>query len=279
MAKNQRGLGRGLDALLPSISDIDEGVMDVPIEKVSARKGQPRHSFGEESLAELSDSIKEHGILQPLLLRPKGDKYEIVAGERRWRAANMAGLTKVPAIVKEMDDLQATEVALIENIQRDDLTIIEEAAAYRNLIDQFGYTQESLANRVGKSRSHITNCLRILTLPQQVVEMVEKGVITGGHARALLSLGEEKDIIKAAQEVAAGKLSVRQTEAKVKNKPHKPGKNNNNEIRETERQLEEKYGTRVRIMERGGRGKIEITYFSREELERILELMDLKEGI
>lgn len=275
MAKSQRGLGRGLDALLPSITDVEEGVTEIYLDQVTARKDQPRRNFNEESLQELKNSIKEHGVLQPVLLRPVGDKYEIVAGERRWRAARLAGLTKIPAIIKEMDDLQAAEVALIENIQRDDLSVIEEANGYKNLIDRFGYTQESLANRVGKSRSYIANCLRILGLPAQVVEMVEKGIITGGHARALLSLSGEKDIIKAAQEVAAGKLSVRQTEEKVRAKPRKVNAVKLNELKEIENRLEQMYGTRAEIIDRGKGGKIELIFYNREDLNRILELMGL----
>jgi ParB family chromosome partitioning protein len=275
VAKNQRGLGRGLDALLPSATDAEEGIIEIDIDQVVPRKDQPRRKFSEESLQELTMSIMEHGVLQPVLVRPQGDKYEIVAGERRWRAASRAELEKIPAIVKEMNDLQAAEVALIENIQRDDLTIIEEATGYKNLIERFGYTQESLANRVGKSRSHITNCLRILTLPEKVVEMVEEGVISGGHARALLSLGGERDIIRAAEEVAAGKLSVRQTEQRVRNKTEKVVVKKNSEIKEMEQRLEEKYGTRAEIVKKGNGGKIELMFYSRDDLERILEIMEL----
>lgn len=275
MAKSQRGLGRGLDALLPSSLDINEGIVEISIERVMPRKDQPRRNFSEESLQELTISIEEHGVLQPILVRPADDRYEIVAGERRWRAANRAGLKKIPAIVKEMDDLQAAEVALIENIQRDDLTIIEEATGYKNLIERFGYTQESLAGRVGKSRSHIANCLRILTLPDKVVEMVEQGVITGGHARALLSLGGEKDIIKAAQEVAAGKLSVRQTEQKVRTRPGKPINIKNKEVSEMEHRLEEFYATKAAIISQGKGGKIELNFYSRDDLDRILGIMGI----
>lgn len=273
MAKSQRGLGRGLDALLPSSGDVDEGIVEIPLEEIIPRKDQPRRSFSEESLEELATSIKEHGVLQPVLLRPLGSKYEIVAGERRWRAANRAGLGKIPALIKEMDDLKAAEVALIENIQRDDLTVIEEAAGYKHLIERFGYTQESLAARVGKSRSHIANCLRLLSLPEPVLKMVEKGVITGGHARALLAAGGESDIIKAAQEVAAGKLSVRQTEHKVR---RKAGKSKDQEIKEIEKRMEELYATKVAITGQGKGGKIELSFYSRDDLDRIMTIMGIK---
>lgn len=275
MVKKPRGLGRGLDALLPSNIDVDEGRTEIEIDRIRARKEQPRRNFDEESLQELAESIKEHGVLQPVLLRPAGEEYELVAGERRWRAAQMAGLTQMPAVIKDMDDTQAAEIALIENIQRDDLTVIEEALGYKNLIDRYGYTQESLAGRVGKSRSHIANCLRLLMLPAEVLHMVEQGQISGGHARALLALPGEKEIKRAAQEVAAGKLSVRDTEARVRNKKKPVPAKKSVELKDMEQRIEEIYGTRAEITRRGKGGKIEISFYDREDLERILELMGL----
>lgn len=275
MAKNQRGLGRGLDALLPSSREADQEITDINIEMVYANKDQPRHKFSEESLQELAASISEHGILQPVLVRPVGTQFEIVAGERRWRAAKIAGLETIPAVVKDIDDIQVQEIALIENVQRDDLTVIEEGIAYKKLIDRYGYTQELLAQKVGKSRPYIANCLRMLTLPPEVKEMVEQGTISGGHARALLSISKPQDIIRVAREIAAGKLSVRETENKVKKKKMSPAKNKSIEIKELEEKLEGYFGSKTEINASGQGGKIEISYYNQDDLDRIVEILGL----
>ncbi|HBK52641.1 MAG TPA: chromosome partitioning protein ParB, partial [Syntrophomonas wolfei] len=190
MQKKERGLGRGLEALLSSDLGFDETqeVTQIEVDEIVLRKEQPRKRFDDKSLRELADSIKEHGLLQPLIVRPRQDGFELVAGERRWRAAQMAGLKQVPALLREMDDVQAAEVSLVENIQRDDLSAIEEAMAYKYMMDNYGYTQEVLAEKLGKSRSHIANMVRMLALPEQVLTMLESQEITAGHARAILSL-------------------------------------------------------------------------------------------
>ncbi|HHV16482.1 MAG TPA: ParB/RepB/Spo0J family partition protein, partial [Gelria sp.] len=218
MAKRERGLGRGLDALFGME---DEGYMEVTeldINMIIAREDQPRKTFDEESLLELANSLNEHGILQPVLVREKGDRYEIIAGERRWRAAQMAGLGTIPAIIRQLDDAQTGELSLIENLQREDLTAVEEAQAYRQMIERYQYTQEMLAQKIGKSRSHIANTLRILNLPPTILEMIESKQLSAGHARAILSLPGPKEQLAAAREITAKGLSVRETEKKVRTK-------------------------------------------------------------
>jgi ParB family chromosome partitioning protein len=277
----QRGLGRGLDALLSLDEEMESNsIKEIDIDKIEVGINQPRQTFNKESLQELAVSIKEHGILQPLLVRPQGDCFEIVAGERRWRAAKLAGLTQVPAVVKEMDDLSAAEISLIENIQRDDLSIIEEARAYKKLVDTYGYTQETIGDKIGKSRSHVTNCLRILSLPDRILEMLDKKILTAGHARALLTLTSDQQRLKAAEEIAAENLTVRETEKMVKRKGRRRARVTKTnlqikpvEIVDLEEKMEQQLGTRVQIVTQSKGGKIEISYYSDEDLERILEII------
>lgn len=279
MPKRERGLGRGLDALFASTNNYDqEMISEVPISEIVPRKEQPRKVFDQESLRELSDSIREHGVLQPLLVRTKNKKYEIIAGERRWRAAQQAGLKTLPVLIKDIDDEEAAEFSLIENIQRDDLTVLEEAQAYRNMIDNFSYTQEKLASRVGKSRAHIANTIRILKLPAEILDYIEQGKISAGHARAILGLSTEQEQIRAGRDIIAGNMTVREIEKTVKNKKSKTTKKKavkTVEISEIENLLEKHLATRIKIITSGNGGKIEISYYNGDDLERLVELLGI----
>ena len=257
----------------------------VKISKVEPNRNQPRKRFNEDALAELSESIRQYGILQPLLVSDQGSYYEIIAGERRWRAAKMAGLKEIPVIIKEYNNQQIVEISLIENIQREDLNAIEEAKAYKNLIDEFGLTQDELADRLSKSRTAVTNSMRLLKLGEDVQQMLIDEMISAGHARALLGLTDQELQKQIALKVFDEKLSVRETEKLVKKmtsvKVEKPVKVDQKQ-KETENviyeNLEEKIkqilGTKVQIQrKRNHKGKIEIEYYSREELERIIDLL------
>lgn len=235
--------------------------------------------FDEDTMQELASSIREHGILQPVLVRPVENGYEIIAGERRWRAAQLAGLTHVPVVVRDIDDRQAAEISLIENIQRDDLTVVEEAKAYRMLAEQFGYTQETIAEKIGKSRAYVANTLRILNLPEEILQMLEKGELSAGHVRPLLALPTAEEQLAAAKEIVANKMTVRQVENKVKTKrikfdipADKPV-----ELVEIQEKLQQHFATRAVVTKHGKGGKIEIAFYSDEDLERILEIMGVFE--
>ncbi|MEA1961548.1 MAG: ParB/RepB/Spo0J family partition protein [Bacillota bacterium] len=276
MIKKERGLGRGLDALFSNnIEEETCQIEEVSVEDIIACFNQPRKKFDEESLQELADSIQEHGILQPILVRPIGDRYEIIAGERRWRAAQIAGLEIVPALVREMEDKEVAEVSLIENLQREDLSVLEEAFAYKNMVEKHEYTQESLSERIGKSRAHIANTIRLLLLPDEILKMIEDKQLSAGHARTLLSLENTDEQIMVAREIVNGKMSVRKTEEKVKRVKEDKGKSINRsvEIRDIEDQLQRFLGSRAEIMAKRKGGKISIPYFDEEDLERILELI------
>ena len=217
MAKKERGLGRGLDALLSTTNLMgleSPQIVNLEIEQLVPRQGQPRTRFDEDTLQELAESIKSQGLLQPLLVRPKGNQYEIIAGERRFRAARLAGLEMLPVVIKDIADHQAAEISLVENIQREDLNAVEEARAYRHLMDKYGYTQEKVAAIVGKSRAHVANTMRILSLPQEILQMIEAGQLTAGHARTLLTLPDARSQLREPGN-HKNKLSVRQAEAKV----------------------------------------------------------------
>ena len=277
---SKRGLGRGLEALIPIVEKDEENVQEIDIKKIVVNEKQPRRGFDESKLEELADSMKQHGVLQPVILRKKGNKYELVAGERRWRAAAKAGIEKIPAIVRELNDSDVMEIALIENLQREDLNPIEEAMAYKSLMDDFGLTQEELSKRVGKSRSQIANTVRLLNLDKEIQDLVYENKLTAGHARALLSIQDSKERLKLANMISKEALSVRQTEQLVKKlvderskaKKHKPKEINPVIIDVTER-LQRTLGTRVKIKGNEKRGKIEIEFYSSEELERILEII------
>lgn len=278
--RKKRGLGRGLEALIPGGQEPAAGsreLLRVPIEKLRPMSGgQPRRRFDEAKLEELVGSIREHGILQPLLVRPVPGGFEIVAGERRWRAAQRAGLLEVPIIVRERTGAdEAFEIALVENLQRDDLNAIEAASGYRRLMDEFGYTHERLATRVGKDRTTITNSLRLLKLPAKVQTMVSDGDLSEGHARALLGLEDAGLILQAAERIRKAGLSVRQAEAiaragkagrGAKAKPRESA-----EVRDLVEKLQRALGARVKVIHRNGRGRIEIRFASLDELDRILD--------
>ena len=272
----RRALGRGLGALLsgPEIP----GIREIPVDAIAANPRQPRKRFGEEGLGSLTASIREQGVLSPLILRRGRDGYELVAGERRLRAARLAGLTSVPAIVRDVADAQALELALVENIQREDLNAVEEAEAYRRLLDDFGETQDGIARRVGRDRSTISNALRLLRLPQRILDDITAGTLTEGHARALLALEDEADQLRVRDMITKGRLSVRQAEALVRRQKsnaitesRRPRRDHN--LAALEDRLRGLLGTKVRITRRGKGGTVEIEFYSEEDLDRILETM------
>lgn len=277
--RKEHALGRGLEALL-STTDLDSAqIMELELELIIPQDDQPRKNFDEESLQELAKSIREHGVLQPVLVRPIGEFYEIVAGERRWRAAELAGLQLIPALVREISDIEAAELSLVENIQRDDLSAIEEAKAYKNMVEQYNYTQEFIADRIGKSRVYVTNTMRLLSLPAEIITMIDKKQISAGHARALLGLNSPQQQLLAANEIIKSKLSVRQVEEKVKAKKTKTTKIPLNikspDLLELEDRLQRYLGTRAEITGHRKGGKIEIAYYNEEDLDRILELLGI----
>lgn len=309
MAAKKSGLGRGLDALFPEKSvpsksvakdtrekaavhpvkndekkeeKISGGPMIVKISKVEPNREQPRKKFEEDALLELSESIKQYGILQPLLVSDKKSYFEIIAGERRWRAAKMAGLKEVPVVVKEFSNQEIVEISLIENIQREDLNPVEEAQAYRRLIEEFHLKQDEIAERVSKSRTAVTNSLRLLKLSPKVQEMVVDEMISAGHARAILGISDFETQEMIALKVFDHKLSVRETEALVRKilKPSNQKETVSNSAEDAVYEsLEEKMktitGTRVSIhRKKNNKGKIEIEYYSREDLERIIDLFE-----
>lgn len=278
-------LGKGLDALIPKLEiGDDEAVMDVAIGELRPNPYQPRKHFSEEALEELTSSIREHGILQPLVVRKTIKGYEIVAGERRFRAAKRADLTSVPVVVKEFSDKQVMEIALIENLQREDLNPMEVANAYQKLMDEFSLTQEELAERVGKSRPHVTNFLRLLQLPVSIREDVSRGTLTMGHARALLAVKNLDQQIQLAKRVKKEQASVRQLEEWIKRLQNQKKSNVRKKVnvhdlslRRYEEELETSLGTAVHIRQGRRKGKIEIEFFSRRDLERLVDLLSKKE--
>ena len=264
-------------------TEVKKTEMLVKISKVEPNRTQPRKQFDEDALVELSESIKQFGILQPLLVSDKGDYYEIIAGERRWRAAKLAGLKEVPVIIKEFNDQQVVEISLIENIQREDLNPIEEAMAYKRLINEFKLKQDSIAERVSKSRTAVTNSLRLLKLDERVQQMLMDEMSSAGHARAILAIPDKDKQASVAMKVFDEKLSVRETEKLVKHIIESPKKKAEKQVNTAEdaiyESLEEKMkgivGTRVFIhRKKNNKGKIEIEYYSRDELERIIELFE-----
>ena len=320
MAGRKNGLGRGLDALFPEKkSAVKESVkkatvktenktvvpekttddtteesnrstighkktaMIVKISSVEPNVNQPRKQFDEDALLELSESIKQYGVLQPLLVSDKKDYYEIIAGERRWRAAKLAGLKEIPVIVKEFSEQELVEISLIENIQREDLNPVEEAMAYKRLIDEFHLKQDEIAERVGKSRTAVTNAMRLLKLSEKVQQMLIDEMITAGHARAILSIADKEKQESIAMKIFDEKLSVRETEALVKRMLEPPKTVKKSKFSSAEdaiyESLEEKMksimGTRVQIhRKKNDKGKIEIEYYSKDELERIIDLFE-----
>lgn len=275
MSKRDRGLGRGLDALFISDKDMSN-ISELNINIIKPREDQPRKIFNEDTLQELAQSIKQHGLLQPVLVRPRGDEYEIIAGERRWRAAQMVGLTDISVIIKEIDNLEAAEISLIENLQRDDLTVIEEAQAYKNMIEKHAFTQEKLAESIGRSRSYIANILRMLNLPPEIIKMINEKKISPSHARTLLALPSDKQRLAAARKIVNEKKTVRQIEKTVKFfNVNEAEKYKAAELTEIEIKMQKFFGTKAEIIARKQGGKIEINYYNDEELERILELIGI----
>lgn len=281
----RKSLGRGLGALLGD--DLDENgapaaevkpTDNINIEEIVPGKYQPRTEFDKEALQSLADSIREKGVLQPLLVRRQGDKYELIAGERRWRASKLAGLTEVPVVVKELSDQEVLEAALVENILRENLSAIEEAEGFQRLIDEFAHTQEALAQIVGKSRSHIANTLRLLALPQEVQELVREGRLSAGHARALVGLENAPALAK---QIIAKDLNVRQVEELVaRQKEPKAAKTKterNSDIADIERELVKNLGLRIKISpNKQGGGKVVLQYSSVAELDMIIETLEQK---
>lgn len=285
MASN-KGLGKGLGALLGDFSDepIEKNAYQMlPLYKVEPNPDQPRHNFNEEELQALADSITVHGIIQPLTVRelPSG-YYQIIAGERRWRAARLANLSEVPAIIIEADDKKATELALIENLQRQDLNPVEEALGYQTLIEEYGLTQEDTAKQVGKSRPTIANALRLLSLCPQVLEKLQSGELTAGHARAVLTLKNEKKQQEATQKIIALSLSVRQAETLCKNMAKEPTQEKKeifavDYVAECEKTLSKKLGRGVKIVNGKRKGEFELEFYGQEDLQNLLDaLMKLK---
>ena len=281
----KHGLGRGLGALIPEQEDkvIEEEKKSILIDINSIRPNseQPRKAFDEEKILALSESIKQYGIIQPLVLNKIDDNYIIVAGERRWRAAKKAGITEVPAVIMNLSDKEILEISLIENIQRQDLNPIEEAIAYKKLMEEFSLTQEELSTRIGKSRTAITNTMRLMNLDPRVQEYIIDGVLSEGHGRALLGIIDKELQYKTAQKVIDEKLSVRQLEAIVKQLGKtKINKEKKDEIynpyyKDIENRFENLLGTKVNIDAKKNKGKIEIEYYSEDDLQRIIDILKI----
>lgn len=292
----KRGLGKGLDSLIPtnvmmeseikhatvstasSAEEEKDGTLMVKLSKVEPNREQPRKNFDEDSLQELAESLKQFGMLQPILVQNRGDYYEIIAGERRWRAAKIAGLKEVPVIVRELTDQEIVEISLIENIQREDLNPIEEAQAYKRLLTEFHLKQDEVAERVSKSRTAVTNSMRLLKLCDEVQKMVVDDMISTGHARALISIEDPEEQYLIAQKIFDEKLSVREVEKLVKDlhKPPKPPKEENKTLQaiyqEISERLKQSLSTKVSVSaKQNGAGKIEIEFYNHEDLERLLE--------
>lgn len=292
----KRGLGKGLDSLIPtnvmmesevkhatvstasSAEEEKDGTLMVKLSKVESNREQPRKNFDEDSLQELAESLKQFGMLQPILVQNRGDYYEIIAGERRWRAAKIAGLKEVPVIVRELTDQEIVEISLIENIQREDLNPIEEAQAYKRLLTEFHLKQDEVAERVSKSRTAVTNSMRLLKLCDEVQKMVVDDMISTGHARALISIEDPEEQYLIAQKIFDEKLSVREVEKLVKDlhKPPKPPKEENKTLQaiyqEISERLKQSLSTKVSVSaKQNGAGKIEIEFYNHEDLERLLE--------
>ena len=274
-------LGKGLGALIPDeINEDNEGKLMISLNKIKSNIDQPRKSFDNEKIAELAESIKNHGIIQPLILKENDGGYIIVAGERRWRAAKMVGLKEVPAIVMDLTEKQVLEISLIENIQRQDLNPIEEALAYKKLLSDFDLTQEELSKRIGKSRTAITNTIRLINLDSRVQQYVIDGIISEGHGRALLSLEDGDLQYIYSQKVIDEKLSVRELEKLIRNISLKSERSEKKEelnpyYKDVRDRLQNYFGTKVNLSSKKNKGKIEIEYYSEEDLERILDIITL----
>ncbi|WP_352418568.1 ParB/RepB/Spo0J family partition protein [Proteiniborus sp.] len=291
MSVKKRGLGKGLSALIPDepLIDIaetesnDERIHFIDISLIEPNREQPRKDFDEDTLGELVKSVQRHGVIQPIIVRRRKDGYEIVAGERRWRAARKAGLNEIPALIKELNLAEVTQIALIENIQRENLNAIEEAMAYKNLSERYKLTQEEISQAVGKSRSYISNIMRLLNLEDEIIELIVEGSISSGHGRTLLSVEDRDARLHLSQAIIKNNLSVRETEKLVKKFLDENGKKTSDNkskqkakdpiILEIEESLRKVFGTKVLISKGRKKGKIEIEYYNEDDLERILELL------
>ena len=281
--KTELGLGRGLNALLgdPDLPEQNEGSVSLPISQVEPGLNQPRKRFEQGALDDLAESIRVHGIIQPLTVRRLATGYyQIIAGERRWRAAKAAGLEEIPAVIIEADDRKVMELGLIENLQREDLNPAEEARGYRTLMEDYGLTQEQVAQQMGKSRPAITNTLRLLALPEEVMTLLEEGSLSAGHARAILSAPTDTLQKEAAKRVVEGQLSVRQTEALIKalqkekkERPREQGPDFSLYLGELEKDLAGRLGRKVKIAHKGKKGRIELEYYNEQDLETLLALL------
>jgi len=284
----KRALGRGLEALITTAAmesastagtQAQEHVLQIPIAQIKANKYQPRIAFNQEKLNELTSSIREKGVVQPVLVRKTADGYELIAGERRLRAVKSLGLEKIPAIVKNVADVDMLEISLIENIQREELNPIEEANAFQKFITEFNFTQEKIAQVLGKDRSTIANTIRLLGLPKKIQDYISKNTITAGHAKAILGLPTETDQLRVCNLIVKKGLSVRESEVLVSQRSLNPRKveiKKDQNITDIEGQLQQLFGTRVRIMHGKKRGRIQIEYYSTEDLNRILDMLNTK---
>ena len=282
--KKKNGLGKGLDALFidNAIEESAGSAVRLGINEIEPNREQPRKHFDEQALSELAQSIADHGVIQPLLVRPMTDgSYQLIAGERRWRASRMAGLTEVPVVIREMSDSEAMELALVENLQREDLNPIEEARGFQLLMETYALTQEQAASRVGKSRPAVANAMRLLLLPDDVLQMVETGVLSAGHARALLGLAQSDDMVALAKQIVEKGLSVRETERLVKtatqDKPKREKRVKKRDVffDEAELAFSEALGRKAKVfLSSGGKGTVEIEFFGKEDLGKLLQLFD-----
>ena len=277
---SKKGLGRGLGALITEREVSSNEIREIRLDDILPNPEQPRREFDEEKLNELADSIKQHGLLQPILVKPHGSKYHIIAGERRYRACRIAGLERISCIVRDCSQQEMTEKALIENIQRDDLSPVEEGMAYARLIEEYGLTQEQVAQKVGKGRPTVANLLRIIQLPSPVLEMINNGQLSLGHAKVLLAVDNPEEQVSIAQKVVIDSLSVRELENYIQNKAElkspkrkivKHKKQKYNVLTDIEEKLRTSFQTKVSVKGDIERGKIEIEYYSNDELNRLLE--------
>ncbi|WP_343363629.1 ParB/RepB/Spo0J family partition protein [Listeria seeligeri] len=277
-----KGLGKGINALFNNVDTNEETVQNIPLKEIKPNPYQPRKIFDTKAINELRDSIKIHGVLQPIILRNTAKGYEIVVGERRFRAAKEAKLKEIPAVVRDLTEEEMMELSVIENLQREDLSPLEEAESYQFLMKKLGLTQAKLAERVGKSRPYIANFVRLLTLPEEVQVMLRDGTLSAGHGRVLLGLKVKKNIIPTAKKAVAQGLTVRQLEDVVANLNENVSRETIKSarvpifIRESESQLRDKFGTAVSIKRRDKKGKIEIEFLSDDDLDRILEILDIQ---
>lgn len=289
-AIKRRGLGKGLSALIADKESVDtilsevksnEKIENISLDSIIPKEDQPRKYFDDEALKELADSIRTNGIIQPIILRKQVNKYQIVAGERRWRAAKSIGLKEIPAIIRDLDEVDVAKISLIENIQRENLNPIEEAIAYKNLMDNYDLTQEELGKAVGKSRTYVSNSIRLLNLDDSIIKLIEEGKLSSGHGKVLLGIKDKKEQIDTAKKIIDFGLNVRDTENEVRNTKSKTkdkkGKNKANKkepyITDLEDKLMRSLGTKVNLIIGNKKGKIEIEFYGDDDLERLLDLI------